>query len=153
MHQGTVDYRAFCHTVVDIFTNQELESQPKAEPLDVGRLVARTTGSLILDLTPDLKLLFAKMAHQVRTHGVHVHESYMDFDTHNNGRVSCSQFLRNLPFVDMAPRELQLLLQRYMDPIARDVNYRRLHIELQHRTGDRQGSEVMPDTPTSHAVD
>ena len=129
--RGDVNYRAFCHTIQDIFTNQEFETEPTGQTQNPEAIVARTTGKILEDISPELDKLFSKLYHQVKTKGIHVREAFMDFDRNNNGRVTASQFLRANPFVDLNAHELQMLLQRYMDPVLRDVNYKRLHFDLQ----------------------
>ena len=59
---------------------------------------------------PQFEALLAKMAHQVLTRGVHIRESYMDFDRHNSGNVTQSQFFRTMPLRDMSAAEMQLLV-------------------------------------------
>jgi Ca2+-binding EF-hand superfamily protein len=97
-----------------------------------------------------LHALFVKMQHQIKFRGVHVGVSYMDFDTHNNDRVSSSQFLRNMPFQNMSPHDIQLLLQRYMDPTVRHVNYWQLHHDLQRFSATPPGGVAMPDLTLPH---
>ncbi|KAK8899790.1 hypothetical protein M9Y10_002112 [Tritrichomonas musculus] len=150
--KGEVNYRQFCHTIQDIFTNQELESSPTGTLLDSKKIVAQTMGKNLEDISPELDRLFAKMYHQVKTRGIHVREAYMDFDTHNNGRVTCSQFLRSNPFTDLSAHELTMLLQRYMDPILRDVNYRRLHLDLQAYADLPQNTTITVDLELPHHI-
>ena len=40
--RGDVNYRAFCHTVQDIFTNQDIEHDPLSTTMDSETLVAKT---------------------------------------------------------------------------------------------------------------
>ena len=134
---GDVNYRDFCYQVSTIFTNPDLENLPKGEVPNSRAIVDKVTNRITADLPPEVQALFEKLVHQVKIWGIHIKEAFMDFDTHNCGRVTKSQFLRNLPFKDLTKQEIQILLDRYLDPKIGDVNYKRLHldvIDFQHLT-------------------
>ena len=128
--RGEVNYREFCREIRDIFTNESLEHAPQQSLKDSKRIVQQVTGKIPPSITPELDALFRKLQHQVKTKGIHIREAFMDFDKHNNGKITASQFLRSIPFTDLNSRELNLLLQRYMDPVLRDVNYKKLNQDL-----------------------
>ncbi|KAK8887144.1 hypothetical protein M9Y10_038182 [Tritrichomonas musculus] len=130
---GLVDYRKFIDTIMNVFSNSNLEHAPKEGVYDSRALVTRQLGySLNSGIVEDtrFKSLYAKLYHQVVTKGVHVREAYMDFDKHNNGTITQSQFIRAMPFSDLSAQELQMLIKKYSDPILRDVNYRRLIADI-----------------------
>ena len=107
---GTINYRQFCDALSKIFTNKDLEKDPTGEVKDSKKVVTRTLGKIQANTDPQFEALLAKMAHQVLTRGVHIRESYMDFDRHNSGNVTQSQFFRTMPLRDMSAAEMQLLV-------------------------------------------
>ena len=123
---GKVNYRRFLETVEDVFSNRELERQPGAGVVDGHLIVTKSRGIPPPNEDAKFRALLAKLYHQVVTRGIYIRESYEDFDRHNNGTVTQSQFFRALPFRDLTGEEMQMLVKRYADPILRDVNYRRL---------------------------
>lgn len=128
--RGQVCYRRFLDTVEDVFSNKRLEKDPHATTVDSRDVVMRTQNHIDTSTARPFHALLSKLAHQVRTRGVHIRESFMDFDTHNYGRVSQTQFLRALPFRDLTPEEKQLLIKRYADPVLKDVNYKQFNQDV-----------------------
>jgi Ca2+-binding EF-hand superfamily protein len=128
--RGQVSYRRFIYAVENIFSNRNLEKTPTDTTIDSRDLVLRTQNRAEPSDDDQLQALIAKLGHQVVTRGVHVREAFMDFDLHNNGRVTQAQFFRALPFRDLSASELRLLQKRYADPILRDVCYKRLHHDV-----------------------
>ena len=128
--RGMVNYKRFCDETDDIFSNHNLEKDPHGTTLDSRKLVARTLGNDMNSLDEQIKPLLRKLAYQVKTRAIHVREAFMDFDPHNNGRVTQSQFLRAMPFRDLNSKELSLLLERYGDPVLKDVNYRKMNNDI-----------------------
>jgi Ca2+-binding EF-hand superfamily protein len=143
---GTVNYRRFCDAVMNIYTNQTLEKNPQGKLKDSHKIVSRTMNRATTTEDVEFGRLVAKLAHQIVTRGVHVRESYMDFDLHNSGNITQSQFMRAMPFRDLSAAELQLLIKRYSDPVLRDINYRRLHNDLLEYIRDRN---LQPEHPKS----
>ncbi|OHT08179.1 hypothetical protein TRFO_23389 [Tritrichomonas foetus] len=128
--RGMVNYRRFLDDVQNVFSNKDLERDPHGTTMDSRSVVMRTTGRTERSLDRELGQLLQKLAHQVTTRGVHIRESYEDFDRNNNGRVTQSQFFRAMPFRDLNQQELMLLVKFYADPILRDVNYRQLNSDV-----------------------
>lgn len=124
-----VNYRRFCDEIHDIFTNLNLENEPHGTLKNSREIVARTLKTNIQNLDNEMLNLLNKLAYQVRTRAIHIREAYMDFDPHNNGRVTQSQFLRANPF-DLTTAELNLLCRTYTDPALKDVNYRKLYLDV-----------------------
>ncbi|EAX89722.1 EF hand family protein [Trichomonas vaginalis G3] len=127
---GQVNYRHFLDEIHDIFTNLNLEHEPHGTLKNSREIVAKTLKTNIQNLDNEMVALLSKLAYQVRTRAIHIREAYMDFDPHNNGRVTQSQFLRAMPFTDLSTAELNLLVKTYTDPSAKDVNYRKLHLDV-----------------------
>ena len=125
-----VNYRAFCREIEDIYTNRDLEKTPHGTTVNSGEIVSRTLGKLGSTEDPQLEALMAKLYHQVQVRGVHLRDTFMDFDKHNNGTVTQSQFARANPFRDLNATEMALLYKRYSDPVLRDFNYRRLNNDI-----------------------
>ena len=128
--RGMVNYKKFCDETDDIFSNHDLEKDPHATTIDSRKIVATTLGNDIDSIDEKMKPLLRKLAYQVRTRAIHVREAFMDFDPHNNGRVTQSQFYRSLPFKDLNSTELALLNTCYGDPVLKDVNYRKLNLDI-----------------------
>ena len=129
--RGMVNYRRFLDDVQDVFSNKNLEHDPHGTTMDGKNLAMRTQGMTARSVNMDLETLLRKLAHQVTTRGVHIRESFEDFDKNNNGRVTQGQFFRALPFRDLNQSELQLLQRTYADPILKDISYRQLNQDVQ----------------------
>lgn len=123
---GFVNYQQFVDTIQRVFTNIDLETHPLEGVDDPHSLVARTLKGNQIANYQRLDQLLKRMVHQVKTKGVHIRESYMDFDKHNNGFVTQSQFLRNFPFQNFSAEEKKFILDIYLDPVVKDVNYKQL---------------------------
>ncbi|EAX86672.1 EF hand family protein [Trichomonas vaginalis G3] len=125
-----VNYKEFCHEIEDIFTNRNLEKAPLETTRNSQEIVSRTIGKLDVNTSVELDNLMAKLHHQIKTKGIHLRTAFMDFDKHNNGRITQSQFMRANPFRDLTSREIQVLYDRYCDPQLKDFNYRKLNTDL-----------------------
>lgn len=147
MDNGYVNYRRFIDTIQDVFSDKDMEKNPHATCKNARQVVSRTLGNIDSgNFDIKYKALFAKLSHQISTRGVHIRESYQDFDRHNTGTVTQSQFLRALPFRDLTAEEMQMLIQRYADPILRDVNYRRLITDINSFNNQNKPQETFPAT-------
>lgn len=127
---GRIDYRKFCDAITNIYTNKSLEKDPQGKIKNPQKIINRTLNRMENNEDPQWDRLFTKLSHQVLTRGVHLREAFMDFDRHNNGNITQSQFLRSNPFRDLSAYDIQMLLKRYSDPVLRDFNYRKLNTEL-----------------------
>ena len=145
-----INWRKFCNTIVNVFTNPELEKKPLESVTNSRAIVDRVTNRITDSIPPDVEALFSKLAYQVITNGVHVREAYMDFDQHNVGRVTKNQFLRNLPFKNLSTEEIDLLVKRYLDAIVGDINYKRLHLDINDYIGYKHVGDVLPDFDLPH---
>lgn len=128
--EGFVNYRDFLSNCEDIFSNRALERAPGDSVRDARQVVTRALGVTSGSDDAKYKALFSRLCYQIQTRGVHVREAYEDFDKHNNGTVTGTQFFRGMPFRDLSADEMQLLVKRYADPILHDVNYRRMITDL-----------------------
>jgi Ca2+-binding EF-hand superfamily protein len=107
--RGQVSYRRFIYSVENIFSNRNLEKTPTDTTINSRDLVLRTQNHVEASEDDQFQALIAKLGHQVVTRGAHVRETFMDFDLHNNGRVTQAQFFRALSFRDLSASELRLL--------------------------------------------
>lgn len=146
---GLIDYRKFCDTISNIYTNIHLEKQPLGKVTDAHKIVNRTLGREIQTEDPQIDKLFKKLSHQVLTRGVHIREAFMDFDRHNNGNITQNQFLRANPFKDLSAYDLQILLKRYSDPVLRDFNYRKLNNDVNRYIEQIKQTDLRYCTPTA----
>ena len=136
--KGMVNYRRFLDNVQNVFSNKDLEKDPHGTTVDSRSIVMRTQGRMEKNSNQELSQLLQKLAHQVVTRGVHIRESYEDFDTHNSGKVTQSRFFRAMPFKDLSQQELSLLAKVYADPILKDVNYRQLYLDVNDIIASKQ---------------
>jgi hypothetical protein len=127
---GSTNYRRFCGTIQNIYTNIALERGPQGHLKDSHKIVARTLNRVSVNEDAESAMLLGKMAHRIVTRGANVRVAYTDFDDHNTGTVTVSQFMRAMPFRDLSATELEILVKRYADPVLRDIHYRRLHNDL-----------------------
>jgi len=147
---GQINYRKFWGNVSTVFTNPDLELNPTA-PVEEGRkIVDKVTNKITSSMPQELDSVFSKMRLHVHNFGTHIRDAYADFDTHNSGRVTKSQFLRNFPFHNLSVEEQNYILQRYLDPSIGDVNYKRFHQDLIDYIGIKEFEEVKPDLSLPH---
>lgn len=145
-----VDYRDFCHDVSKIFTNPDLEVTPKGELPNTKEIVTKITNRISTNMPQEVTDLFEILVHQVTTKGIHIREAFMDFDKSNCGRVTKSQFLRNLPFEKLTQKQIQILLDRYLDPKLGDVNYKRLHLDVIDFQNLPEQKDIIPEFNLPH---
>lgn len=136
--RGMINYRKFLDDVQNVFSNKNLEKDPLGSTVNSRSIIMKTQGRVETNTNQQLLQLLERLAHQVLTRGVHVRESYEDFDVHNSGRITQSQFLRAMPFKDLSQTELNLLIQTYADPILRDVNYKKLNTDINDIINSKQ---------------
>ena len=120
--EGKINYRQFCDTIQNIFSNKDLETKPIGSVVDSHKIINKQLGITNSNDESRFKSLFSKLNHQISTRGINIRECYQDFDKHNNGFVTQTQFLRSFPFKDLNSTEIQMILKRYSDPILHDVN-------------------------------
>lgn len=121
-----VNYRQFCHDIETIFTKRELEKKPLEYPEDAKAVISRTLGKIMTNEDSEALNVIKKLYHQAKTRGLNLREDFMDFDRHNIGHVTQSQFSRCQPFRDLTASDLAFLYKRYSDPVLKDFNYRKL---------------------------
>lgn len=124
-----VNYKEFLDAVHDIHTNKDLEKDPLATVNDPHQVITRTLDT-DTSLDPALDRILTKIAHEVKTKGIYIREAFEDFDKHNTGNVTKSQFERALPFRQLTQAEVALLVKRYQDPQLKDVNYKKMIVDV-----------------------
>jgi Ca2+-binding EF-hand superfamily protein len=77
-----------------------------------------------------LRELLAKLKDEADHKGHVVRSYFVDFDTHNHGLVTKSQFLQSIPFRNLTKNELEIILQRYTNADGL-LNYLQFHEEIE----------------------
>ncbi|DBA00258.1 TPA: hypothetical protein N0F65_007902 [Lagenidium giganteum] len=138
-----VNYRSFCDLIDKAFTVKGLEGNPELRKSIHSDLVAdKKDGSHPLSAAEAETLARAKekLAAAVLTKGIVLKDVFHDFDRSNAGKVTKTQFVRDvLDIVVLSASEVDVLLKVYGTNL--DVNYRALHYDI---CPGAAGSEVRP---------
>jgi Ca2+-binding EF-hand superfamily protein len=120
-----------------VFTTHQLEKQPRGETYDVRPLLQtqKEPQRLLDEHMETLRELLAKLKEEADHKGFVVRNNFKDFDIHNHGLVTKSQFLQSIPFRTLNKDELQIIVERYTNNDGL-VNYVQFHEEI-------EGKEVL----------
>jgi len=135
-HPGMMNYRSFCKAVdVDCTEDNDLAKSAVTRPLSSSSLQR-------------CKDLLERMAPYYKYHGISIKSSYADFDSHNIGLITESQFYRRFPGPpDISEKEQMLLLRKYLHPTKQGLcNYLDFHEDMEHIMRD-EDSECFTEEP------
>lgn len=129
---GMVNYRQFCKTIDAAFdpTQAAYVENIKANCPDQSLSARRPLSPSSLK---DCDELLARIAPYYKYHGISIKSSYEDFDLHNIGLITESQFYRRFPGPpDVKSEEQALLAKKYFHPTKPGLcNYLALHHDLE----------------------
>jgi len=126
-----VKYEIFCNRVDGLeSTIHKFESDPRMspEPIQPSPLTEKRRH---LDAAAETYIteLLQYLTYMSQTQGWIFKTYFMDFDTHNIGKVTPQQFRRNFP-IELNDDQFKFLELKYQDPIFGDINYRALHDDI-----------------------
>jgi Ca2+-binding EF-hand superfamily protein len=145
-----VKYEIFCNRVDGLEdTIHKFESDPRMtpEPIEPSPLTEKRRH---LDAAAEqyISELLDYLRYMAKTQGWIFKTYFMDFDTHNIGKVTPQQFRRNFP-VELNDDQFAFLELKYQDPIFGDINYRALHDDITEATNE-SGNLDYKDNPLAH---
>jgi len=127
---GDVNYRSFADQIEKVFTEKNLERHPHKTLLPARTMIAGDGTMPYGDRTNALGSLLFRLKELLRYSGSDIRTAYMDFDKHNLGRVTMTQFQREFPVAPgaISANEMQQLIEVYMK--GNEVDYMSLHRDV-----------------------
>ncbi|TMW67968.1 hypothetical protein Poli38472_007640 [Pythium oligandrum] len=144
-----VDYRRFCDLIDKAFTVKGLEGKPDLCLSIHNELPAQKKFAIVPLSDMEEQVLTqakAKLATAVRNKGIVLKDVFHGFDRSNAGKVTKSQFVRDLlDIVVLSSAEVEALVKAYGNEL--DVNYRVLHYDIAPNSGNISPGRNSPDRP------
>jgi len=140
-HPGMVKYRDFCKTIDAAFDPTDVENFKTDIPISNTSVRCLSRESL-----SKCDELLARIAPYYKYHGISIKSSYEDFDQHNIGLITESQFYRRFPGPpDVTTAEQTLLAQKYIHPSKPGLcNYLSLHQDLERVISSQDAAKMQP---------
>lgn len=129
--KGQLNWKLFAEEIDGHFDSNDL----RRNPMEKVKQTPQYFGS-VRPLSPEsegrLMPILQRMNQYYSYHAVDIRDQYRDFDTHNSGVVTESQFYRNFPGpTELTDGEITLLVRKYMDnDRVGMVNYMNLFYDL-----------------------
>lgn len=127
--KGMVCYRDFCATVDATFDANILDKHPETQR--IGSAASDPVDRRPLSAASLAKYdnILSRVATFYQYHGINIKSSYADFDKHNNGLVTESQFYRSFPGpADISEAEMCLVAKKHRHPVKAGLcNYLQFH--------------------------
>lgn len=127
-----VNYRRFCDLIDKAFTVKGLEGNPELKASIRSDMPSLKKFSIASLSASDMELLHSvktKLFAAVMNKGIVLKDVFHDFDRSNAGKVTKTQFVRDLlDIVYFTNEEMDVLLKAYGDDL--DVHYRALHFDI-----------------------
>jgi Ca2+-binding EF-hand superfamily protein len=152
---GLVNYRSFCSNVDSEFNPNKLDGNPSSQPVPklsetLQYLPGQPTkwGVSQQGLLP----LLRRCQEYYRYQGIRIRACYEDFDRHNRGLVTESQFYRSFPGPDdVTSEELTVLAKHYYDSSTGLYNYLRFHADIEALASEADAGKGMdhPQPPST----
>lgn len=141
--KGMVCYRDFCATIDATFDANILHRPPDTQR--IGSAASDPVDRQPLSPASLAKYdnILSKVALFYKYHGINIKCSYADFDKHNNGLVTESQFYRSFPGpADITEAEMRLLAKKHRHPDKAGLcNYLQFHEDVVLRQQVLLGNE------------
>jgi Ca2+-binding EF-hand superfamily protein len=103
----------------------------------------RAPKELASDNMDQLRELLNRMKRESDIKGHVVKNYFKDFDLHNHGIITRSQFLQSIPFRNLKENEILMILDRFQCNDGLDINYLQFHEEI-------EGKELIPTVERSN---
>ncbi|XP_033106808.1 uncharacterized protein LOC117108769 [Anneissia japonica] len=134
-NDGMINYRTFANAIDQVFNPNAMDINPKNQTVVPDEYLG--TVRSVRPLSPASKhktdIILQQLAPYYKYHGINIQTSFEDFDMHNIGLVTDSQFYRSFPRPPgLDENDLRLLARRYLDPDKPSLcNYLNLHHDLE----------------------
>jgi len=127
-----VNYREFCNTLCANFNPNILDIEPATQRIGSASSFPAECRPLSPSSLAKCNDVLQRIAPYYKYHGIIVKNCFEDFDRHNNGLVTESQFYRSLPGPpDVSESEMMLLAKKYLDPTKPSLcSYMKLHNDI-----------------------
>lgn len=140
---GMVNYRQFCRTIDAAFDPKvfnKSKSDIPSESVSGSRLLSPTSLGNCDDI-------LRRIAPYYRYHGISIKSSYEDFDLHNIGLITESQFYRRFPGPpDVTSAEQALLAKKYCHPSKPGLcNYLAFHQDMVKVINSQDEAKMQPN--------
>jgi Ca2+-binding EF-hand superfamily protein len=136
--QGMVNYPLFIGTIQLPFNPHNLDGKPNKQIEVLPKFPTDKTTPL--SNQEKVKELLEICAAYYKSRGITIRSSYEDFDRHNKGYITLSQFHRSFPGPpEVSESEIALLAQSYYDPVVKLYNY--FHFGLDIKSIWEQGND------------
>jgi len=141
-HPGMVNYREFCKTIDAAFDPKVFNNLKSDAPRSASGRRALSPTSL-----KNCDDLLRRIAPYYKYHGISIKSSYEDFDLHNIGLITESQFYRRFPGPpDVTSAEQTLLANKYFHPTKPGLcNYLALHQDMVKVINSQDAAKVQPN--------
>mmetsp|Transcript_2596 Transcript_2596/g.3742 ORF Transcript_2596/g.3742 Transcript_2596/m.3742 type:complete len:917 (+) Transcript_2596:35-2785(+) len=140
--RNQVCWRRFDDDITQVFTGTNMERNPRATLYSHEKTLQKSKDvNHFNDGTKTKRLngVLRKLKYQCDIKGYILRNCFRDFDRHRHGVVTKAQFLKCLPFKNMKPADINLLIERYTNYDG-DVNYEHFHNEVNKSTNQRTHS-------------
>lgn len=143
----TINYREFCSTINKPF-NEETNSNAESEIYQFQQQTASPSTQCALEE------VLAKLATYYNLYGLTVKCSFQEFDFHNKGTVTESQFYRNLPTPpDISEVDLNFLVQTYAESSEPGyINYIKLDVDVKDYQRTKEAAKEFPNPPQQENI-
>eukprot|EP00795_Rhopilema_esculentum_P008232 gene8232-14169_t len=136
---GMFNYRDFCAVIDKGF---EATTYPKEQSKTSPNVISRRPISP--ELNEKSQQILTRIAPHYEYHGINVKSCYEDFDKHNIGTITESQFYRSFPGPsDVQESEMRLLARKYRHPTKQGMcNYLDFHQDIVETQNELNSSKM-----------
>eukprot|EP01012_Entosiphon_sulcatum_P068028 TRINITY_DN979_c0_g1_i1.p1 TRINITY_DN979_c0_g1~~TRINITY_DN979_c0_g1_i1.p1 ORF type:complete len:950 (-),score=242.08 TRINITY_DN979_c0_g1_i1:372-3221(-) len=148
---GSVRWLEFADHIDEVFTTKRLEQHPtQSSSVTTQKILQKKAVELEPYITDETSTALQKIRDCVRARGILLPPFFRDFDRHNSGRITSSQFQQVLSRhqFSLTDGEVRALLASYTELRTRDVNYRRF---IQDTEPEQMGGGGFSPTYNSHS--
>eukprot|EP00667_Euglena_gracilis_P004393 EG_transcript_4413 len=124
---GGVKWLVFADAIDEVFTTKGLEYSPTRALDTTQRILTKRVAELEPRAGPAVEDVLARLRQVVRAHGILLPPFFEDYDKHNTGRITASQFQQVLSrhHFGLTEEETAALLDCYREARSRHIDYRR----------------------------
>ncbi|KAJ3380738.1 hypothetical protein HDU92_005792 [Lobulomyces angularis] len=130
--KGGVNWVKFTESIDKVFGPSHLEKTPTQYIPTPNEVVKperpRSPKSEVI-----FKEIISRLKSYVKHHGSDVKDWFEDFDAHNNGYITLSQFRRGIPQNILSESEQDIILNEYNDNTTNYVNYFKLNADVNRK--------------------
>ncbi|XP_071953709.1 uncharacterized protein [Antedon mediterranea] len=155
-NDGMINYHSFANNIEQVFNPQAMTTDPRYQTVEPDEYLGTTRS--VRPLSPafqhKINRVLQSLAPYYKYHGINIRTSFEDFDKHNIGLVTESQFYRSFPRPPgLEESSLGLLARRYLDPAKPSMcNYLNLHHDLEKVQDQTEDTLFGSAPPTSYNI-